>query len=306
MMKRMRAAADESVYERLFAGSVVLCDGAMGTVLCDRGNSIDCCLEELNLSRPEMIAAVHSEYLRAGAEVVETNTFGANAIRLERYGLREKVREINLAGVRIARARVTQMIGSEVLVAGAVGPLGVRLGVDEARDVFAEQIGAVAEGGRGVGVDLLLIETMMSLDEAEAAIRAAREVAPGLRLVVMMTVDGAGNCLDGATAEMAAERLTELGADAVGCNCSDGPESVLRAMERMRAVTHLPLAAMPNAGLPHKVDGRNGYAVTPEGMAEFARRAIGAGASLIGGCCGTSPEHTRVMRSALPVRSNIH
>ena len=301
MTERTRAAANESVYERLFAGGVVLCDGAMGTVLCDRGVSIDRCLDERNLSRPEMIAAVHAEYLRAGAEVVETNTFGANAIRLERHGLREKVREINLAGVRIARECVAQSTGSEALVAGAVGPLGVRLGVEEARDVFAEQIGVLAEGGRGVGVDLLLVETMMSLAEAGAAIRAAQEVAPGVRLVVMMTVDAAGNCLDGATAEMAAERLTELGADAVGCNCSDGPESVLRAVERMRAVTHLPLAAMPNAGLPRSVGGRNVYAVSPEEMAEFAQRAIGAGASLIGGCCGTSPEHTRAMRSALPV-----
>jgi methionine synthase I (cobalamin-dependent) len=289
--------ADESVYERLFAGGVVLCDGAMGTVLCDRGISIDRCLEELNLSRPEMVAAVHSEYLRAGAEIVETNTFGANAIRLERFGLREKVREINLAGVRIACDCAAQMTGSEVLVAGAVGPLGVRIGVEEACDVFAEQIGGLADGG----VDLLLVETMMSLAEARAAIRAAREIVPGLRLVVMMTVDAAGNCLDGATPEMAAEQLTDLGADAVGCNCSDGPESVLRAIERMRAVTHLPLAAMPNAGLPRNVGGRNVYAVSPEEMAEFAGRAIGAGASLIGGCCGTSPEHTRAMRLVVPV-----
>ena len=285
---------------RLFGGGVVLCDGAMGTVLCDRGISMDHCYDGLNLSQPQTIASVHTEYLQAGAEIVETNTFGANAYRLERHGLRDQVREINLAGVRLAR-RCVALVGG-ACVAGAVGPLGVRLGeigLNEARAAFAEQIGALAEGGSGVGVDLLIVETMTSLAEAGEATRAAQEVAPGLRLVVMMTVDGEGNCLDGTSTETAAARLTELGADAVGCNCSDGPATVLRAIERMRRVTHLPLAAMPNAGLPLTIDGRSVYAVSPEDMAGFARRFVQAGASLIGGCCGTTPSHTRAMRSAL-------
>ena len=301
-------AAAATVVERLFAGGRTLCDGAIGTVLYDRGICISRCYDELSLSQPETVASVHAEYLQAGAEIVETNTFGANAYRLERYGLRCKAREINLAGVRIARqcvAEIEQKQATEAYVGGAVGPLGVRLeplgkvGLDEARAAFAEQIRALAEGGPGVGVDLLIVETMTSLAEAAVAIHAAQNVAPALRLVVMVTVDEHGNCLDGASAETAAARLTELGADAVGCNCSAGPANVLGVIERMRAVTDLPLAAMPNAGMPRAVEGRNIYMVSPEYMANFARKFIQAGASLIGGCCGTTPNHTRAMKSAM-------
>lgn len=290
--------------DRLFAGGRVLCDGAMGTMLYGRGIFINRCYDELNLSQPETVAAVHAEYLQAGAEVIETNTFGGNAFRLERYGLREKVREINLAGVRIARkcvAEIAEKQAVEAFVAGAIGPLGVRLeplgkvGLDEARAAFAEQIAALAEGG----ADLLIVETMTSLAEASEVLRAAREVAPRLRTIVMVTVDEEGNCLDGTSAETAAARLTELGADAVGCNCSDGPTTVLSVMERMRGATDLPLAAMPSAGMPRAVDGRNIYMASPEYMASFARRFMQAGASFIGGCCGTTPNHIRAMKSAM-------
>ena len=221
---------------------------------------------------------------------------------------RDRVREINLAGVRIARqcvAQIAQKQASEAFVAGAIGPLGVplapkgELSLDQARAAFAEQIAALAEGGPGVGADLLIVETMTSLAEAGEAIRAAREVAPGLRIVVMMTVDEDGNCLDGATPEIAAERLTKWGADVIGCNCSDGPATVLTVIERMRLATRLPLAAMPNAGLPRAVEGRNIYMASPEYMASFARKFIHAGASLIGGCCGTTPNHIRAMKSAM-------
>ena len=170
-----------------------------------------------------------------------------------------------------------------------------RSSTDKARAAFAEQIRALAEGGPGVGVDLLMVETMMSLAEAGEAIWAAQEVAPGLRIVVMMTVGEDGNCLDGVSVETAAVRLAELGADAVGCNCSSGPESVLRAIERMHGATRLPLAAMPNAGLPR--DGV--YGVSPEEMAGFACRLVEAGASLVGGCCGTTPAHTRAIAATL-------
>jgi methionine synthase I (cobalamin-dependent)/5,10-methylenetetrahydrofolate reductase len=294
--------------DRLFRGGRVLSDGAMGTMLYGRGIFINRCFDELNLSQPETVAGIHTEYLQAGAEIIETNTFGANAYRLERYGLRDRVREINLAGVRIARqcvAQIAQKQATEAFVAGAIGPLGVSLNplgevtLDQAREAFAEQITALAEGGPGVGADLLILETMTSLAEAGEAIRAAREVAPGLRLVVMMTVDEDGNCLDGATPEIAAERLTKWGADVIGCNCSDGPATVLTVVERMRLATRLPLAAMPNAGLPRAVDGRNIYMASPEYMASFARKFIHAGASLIGGCCGTTPNHIRAMRSAM-------
>jgi len=297
MMSTQSNAAEKaavSVLDRLFAGGPVLCDGAMGTMLCERGIPMDRCYDALNLSQPEMVAAIHAAYLVAGAEILETNTFGANACRLERYGLRDQVRQINLAGVRLARQSAADSAG-EVCVAGAVGPLGVRQEPDAARDALAEQIRALADGG----VDLLMIETMMSLAEAAEAIRAAHEVAPGLRAVVMMTVGEDGNCLDGATVEAAAVRLTELGADAVGCNCSFGPATVLAAIERMRTATRLPLAAMPNAGLPRDVEGRAVYAISPEEMAGYARRLIEAGASLVGGCCGTTPECIRAMKLAL-------
>jgi methionine synthase / methylenetetrahydrofolate reductase(NADPH) len=294
--------------DRLFAGATVLCDGAMGTMLYARGVFINRCYDELNLSQPEMVREVHAEYLQAGAEVVETNTFGANAFRLEMHGLKDKVREINRAGVRLARECVEQVRekqASEGFVAGAIGPLGVRLeplgkvGLDEARAAFAEQISALVEGGPGVGVDLLIVETMTSLVEAEQAILAARREAPGIPVIVMMTVDEEGNCLDGASAETAAVKLTEWGADAVGCNCSAGPATVLSVIERMRPMTTLPLAAMPNAGIPRAVEGRTIYLTSPEYMASFTRKLVKAGASIVGGCCGTTPSYTRAMKSAL-------
>ncbi|MDE1177575.1 MAG: bifunctional homocysteine S-methyltransferase/methylenetetrahydrofolate reductase [Edaphobacter sp.] len=294
--------------KRLFAGSPVLCDGAMGTMLYARGVFINKCYDELNLSQPEMVRAIHQEYLQAGAEVIETNTFGANAYRLEHFGLPDKVREINLAGVRLARASVNEIRdkqSSEAFVAGAIGPLGVRLeplgklGLDEARAAFAEQIAALVEDGPGVGVDLLCVETMTSIVESEQAVLAAREVAPGIPVIVMVTVDEDGNCLDGTSAENAAKRLTATGADAIGCNCSSGPVTVLSVIERMRPVTNLPLAAMPNAGIPRAVEGRTIYMTSPEYMASFTRKLIKAGATFVGGCCGTTPSYTRAMKSAI-------
>ncbi|HEU4635578.1 MAG TPA: bifunctional homocysteine S-methyltransferase/methylenetetrahydrofolate reductase [Edaphobacter sp.] len=293
---------------RLFQGAPVLCDGAMGTMLYARGVFINRSYDELNLTQPELVREIHLEYLQAGAEVIETNTFGANAFRLEHFGLRDKVREINVAGVRLAREAVNQIRdkqGVEAFVAGAIGPLGVRLeplgkvGLDEARAAFAEQISALTEGGPGVGVDLLSIETMTSLTEAEQAIAAARAVAPEIPVIVMVTVDEEGNCLDGASAETAARRLSAVGADAIGCNCSAGPATVLSVIERMRPVTDLPLVAMPNAGIPRAVEGRTIYMTSPEYMASFTRKLVKAGASLVGGCCGTTPSYTRAMRSAL-------
>jgi methionine synthase I (cobalamin-dependent)/5,10-methylenetetrahydrofolate reductase len=300
--------AEPSAVERLFAGGTVLCDGAMGTMLYARGVFINKCYDELNLSQPELVREIHAEYLQAGAEVVETNTFGANRFRLEHFGLQDKVREINLAGVKLARVAVEQIRekqASAAFVAGSIGPLGVRLeplgkvGLDEARAAFEEQIGAMVEGGPGVGVDLLIVETMTSLVEAKQAILAAQDAAPGVPVVVMVTVDEEGNCLDGASAETAALKLTKWGAHAVGCNCSAGPATVLSVIERMRVVTSLPLAAMPNAGIPRAVEGRTIYLTSPEYMASFTRRLVKAGATFVGGCCGTTPSYTRAMKSAL-------
>jgi homocysteine S-methyltransferase len=286
----------------------VLCDGAMGTMLYDRGVFINRSYDELNLSQPELVRAVHAEYLQAGAEIIETNTFGANAFRLERYGLRDAVRKINLAGMRLARECVTQIRekqASEAYVAGALGPLGVRLAPhgpatrDEAREAFREQVRALAEGGPGVGADLFVIETMMSMAETEEALAAVKLEVPGLKVIVMVTVDEEGNSLDGTPVEEAARQMERWGADAIGCNCSSGPQTVLAAIERMRGVTALPLAAMPNAGIPREVDGRHIYMTTPEFMASFARKAVKAGATFLGGCCGTTPAHIRAMRHAL-------
>jgi homocysteine S-methyltransferase len=298
--------------EAVFGRRTVLCDGAMGTSLYARGVFINRCFDELNLSQPELVRSVHEDYLQAGAEIIETNTFGANALRLQRYGLRDKVAEINRAGVNIARQAVRQLEDKQAgkaYVAGSVGPLGVHLeplgktGLDEAREAFAEQIAALTSGAPEDAVDLLIIETMPALNEAEQAVLAARLVAPDTPVVVMVTVDDEGNCLDGASAESAAARIAgwgaEGGVDGIGCNCSVGPATVLTAIERMALVTTLPLMAMPNAGMPRSVEGRNIYLCSPEYMASFARKFTKAGVQFIGGCCGTTPQHIRAMKSAL-------
>jgi methionine synthase / methylenetetrahydrofolate reductase(NADPH) len=288
----------------IFANRPVLADGAMGTVLYARGVFINRCFDELNLSDPGMILSIHEEYLQAGAEIIETNTFGANRFRLTRHGLSAKVAEINAAGVKLARqavAHLKEKQAGEAWVGGSIGPLGVRLeplgktGLDEARAAFAEQIRAQAEAG----VDLLVIETMPALNEAREALLAARETAPDLPVLVMVTVDDESNCLDGSSPQHAAALLTEWGASVIGVNCSTGPSTVLTAIEAMRTATTLPLAAMPNAGMPREVEGRNIYLCSPEYMASFARKAIAAGAQIVGGCCGTTPNHIRAMRSAM-------
>jgi homocysteine S-methyltransferase len=288
----------------IFASRPVLADGAMGTVLYARGVFINRCYDELNLSDPGLILSIHEEYLHAGAEIIETNTFGANRFRLARHGLAGNVAQINAAGVRLARQaieHVREKQAGTAWIAGSVGPLGVRLeplgktGLEEARAAFAEQIDALTEAG----VDLIIIETMSALNEAREALAAAREIAPDLPVLVMVTVDEESNCLDGSSPAQAASLLTEWGAGAIGVNCSTGPVTVLTAIEAMRAATALPLAAMPNAGLPRSVEGRNIYLCSPEYMAEFARNAIAAGVQIVGGCCGTTPNHIRAMRSAM-------
>ena len=293
-----------SAFANILATRPLLADGAMGTVLYARGVFINRCYDELNLSDPGLILSVHEEYLQAGAEILETNTFGANRFRLTRHGLAGKVKEINQEGVRLARQAVEHLKdkqAGEAWVAGSVGPLGVRLeplgktGLDEAREAFAEQIRVLA----GEGVDLLVLETMPALNEAQQALEAARAVAPHLPVVVMVTVDDDSNCLDGASPGQAAALLTEWGATVIGVNCSTGPTTVLTAIEAMRQATTLPLAAMPNAGMPRAVEGRNIYLCSPEYMASFARKAIHAGVQMVGGCCGTTPNHIRAMRSAM-------
>jgi methionine synthase / methylenetetrahydrofolate reductase(NADPH) len=280
----------------------------MGTALYGRGVFLNKCFDELNLTQPELVRSVHEEYLQAGAEIIETNTFGANSFRLQRFGLQDQTRAINQAGARLAREAVAQLADKQAgsaFVAGSVGPLGIHLeplgktALEEARAAFAEQIEGLIAGGPGVGVDLLAIETMMAINETEQAIYAAKQVAPDIPLLAMVTVDEEADCLDGTPADVAAGRLASAGADGIGVNCSTGPATVLTAIERMRAVTDLPLVAMPNAGMPRNVDGRNIYLCSPEYMASFARKFVRAGVQFIGGCCGTTPNHIRAMKSAI-------
>lgn len=269
-------------------------------MLYSKGVFINRSYDELNLSQPDLIRGIHHEYLQAGAEIVETNTFGANSFRLARHSLADKVRDINLAGARIAREATKSF---DVWVAGSVGPLGTRIeplgktSFQESRDAFAEQIAALVEGG----VDLLILETFGYLEEIHQAMLAAKDISPSLPIVAQVTIDEDGNCLDGSDPETFAPKLVEWGADVIGCNCSVGPVAMLDAMERVRAVTSLPLAAQPNAGIPRSVDGRNIYLCSPEYMASYARKFVAAGVRLVGGCCGTTPDHIRVMRSAMRV-----
>jgi len=284
----------------------ILCDGAMGTLLYSNGVFINKCYDELNLTQPDLIRNIHQEYLNAGADVIETNTFGGNWFRLSRHGLGEKVHAINLEGAKLAREVVDAFNlkkGAEVLAAGSVGPLGIRIeplgkvSREEARHCFRQQIAALLEGG----VDLLVLETFGYLEELHQAILAARDAAPQLPLIAQSTMDEEGNCLDGASAETFAAKVTEWGADVIGCNCSVGPVAMLEAVERIRRVTDLPLSAQPNAGIPRMVEGRNIYLCSPEYMGSYARKFVNAGVNMVGGCCGTTPEHIKSMKSALRV-----
>jgi homocysteine S-methyltransferase len=278
--------------------SAVLCDGAMGTLLYAKGVFINRSYDELNLSQPELIRGVHHDYLQAGAEIIETNTFGANSFRLARHSLADKARDINLAGARLAHEAAKSF---DVWVAGSVGPLGTRIeplgktSFEEAREAFRQQIAALVEGG----VDLLILETFGYLEEMHQAMLAAHDVNVKLPLVAQVTIDEDGNCLDGSDPETFVPKLIEWGADVIGCNCSVGPVAMLDVIERVRTLTSLPLSAQPNAGIPRSVDGRNIYLCSPEYMASYARKFVAAGARIVGGCCGTTPEHIRVMKAAL-------
>jgi methionine synthase / methylenetetrahydrofolate reductase (NADH) len=300
----MRSPFLERLEHRVLVG-----DGAMGTELYARGIPFSHSFDGLNLTLPQLVKDVHLSYVKSGAEVVETNTFGANRFRLDKFDLAGKVRDINLAGARLAR----EVAGDDLYVAGSVGPLGVRIeplgptSRDEAREVFREQIAALMEGG----VDLIVVETMVDPDEAHQALEAARE-AGSLPVVVQMTVQEDGSTPIGARPEEFTRNLELWGADVIGLNCSVGPAPLLEVLERMAAVTARKLSAQPNAGLPSTVQGRNLYLCSPEYMAGYARRFIEAGARLVGGCCGTTPAHIQAIKAAVrslslpPTRVSVH
>jgi len=290
------------------ARRAIVADGAMGTMLYAKGVFINRCYDELNLSAPDMVRQIHQEYVKAGAEILETNTFGANRMRLAAFGFAEKLAAINEAGVRLAREAARE----NAFVAGAVGPLGARIeplgptSFAEARAIFREQIDVLLDAG----VDLLILETFGNLEELHQAVFAAREASgPEMVIVAQVTIDDNGNLLDGTETEVFTERLNEWPVDVIGCNCSVGPKATLETIERMMAHSSKPMSAMPNAGVPVRVEGRNLYLCSPEYMAQYARRLLWAGTRIVGGCCGTTPEHIRLIhaeaRSLQPTQKNL-
>jgi methionine synthase / methylenetetrahydrofolate reductase(NADPH) len=277
-----------------------LFDGGMGTMLYAHGVFINRSYDELVLSNPDLVRSIHAEYVQAGAELLETNTFGANPVKLGQHGLEGRVLEINARAAELARAAG----GDRALVGGAVGPLGIRIepygptSLDEARSHFRAQVDGLVEGG----VDFFVLETFADLAEIRQALGAVRD-ASDLPVVAQMTVREDGTTLYGTTVELCGQRLAEWGADVVGLNCSVGPHGILGAVERLAATIGLPISAQPNAGLPREIDGRKIYMASPEYMAKYTRRLIQAGARFVGGCCGTTPEHIRRMADALQALS---
>ena len=277
------------VQRLLDPNQVVVFDGATGTMLYAKGVFINQCYDELNLRAPDLVREVHRAYVRAGAEIIETNTFGASRTKLTPYGLESQVHEINRAAASIAREEA----GENVLVAGAIGPLGIRLepygptSLTEARQVFAEQIAGLKEGG----ADVFLLETFADIQEIEQALLAAREVDPSIPVIAQMTITADCRSPYGVSVEDIAKTLDALGADVIGLNCSVGPQLILEAIEKMVKVTRKKLSAQPNAGMPREVSGRSMYMASPEYMATYAHHLVQAGAKIVGGCCGTTPEH---------------
>ncbi|MGE5360823.1 MAG: bifunctional homocysteine S-methyltransferase/methylenetetrahydrofolate reductase [Bacteroidales bacterium] len=275
---------------------VLVCDGAMGTMLYSKGIFVNRCFDALNLTQPDLVGEVHQAYVRAGADLIETNTFGANRIKLSAFGHADKLRAINVRAAQIARHAARD----QAWVAGAIGPLGIRIepwgkmGVEEAAEYFHEQAAALLEGG----VDLFILETFRDLNELRAALAAVRRLCP-LPVVAQMTTEEDGNSLDGAAPESFAPELERTGADVIGVNCSVGPAPMLETIERMAAVTTARLSAQPNGGKPRDVEGRTIYLASPEYLASYARRFIARGVRLVGGCCGTTPDHIRQIASAV-------
>ncbi len=275
---------------------VLIFDGAIGTMLYSHGIFINRCYDELNLSMPHLIRRIHGEYIEAGADCIETNTFGANRFKLTAHGFGEKLAAINYEGARLAR----EVACKECLVAGSIGPLGVKIEpwgsvtLDEAFDAFREQARALRDGG----VDLFVLETFPNLPEIRQALLAVQDVSD-LPVVASMTVKEDGNLVYGTIPESFVRKLDEWGADVIGLNCSVGPQMLLQTVEEVITLTDKPISVMPNAGMPRIIEGRNIYLASSEYLAEYARRFIQLGVKVVGGCCGTSPEHIKAMRSAV-------
>jgi len=293
-----------SPFLQRLAHGPVLADGAMGTLLYERGVPLGHCFDEVNLSHPALVEGIHRDYVMAGAELIETNTFGANHLRLLAYGLEQEVRVLARQGARVARG-AREIAGVPAFVAGSVGPLGKALqpfgqiSVADAERWFQ----ATAEGLLEGGVDCFILETFQDLNEILAALRAVRRVSLEVPVIAQMTFGGDGKTLYGHPPALAVPALRQAGADVVGVNCGVGPQATLEVLEEMVAVAgDLPVSAMPNAGLPHLHGGRFHYLASPEYFAEFAARAVEMGVRIVGGCCGTTPAHVRAMRERLASR----
>jgi methionine synthase I (cobalamin-dependent)/5,10-methylenetetrahydrofolate reductase len=286
-MDFIQAIADEHVY---------LFDGAMGTMLYSKGVFINKCYDELNVRNPEIVLEVHRQYVKAGAEILETNTYGANRVKLRGFGIEDELRDINARAAEIAR----KAAGDGVYVAGALGPLGIRIepygptALDEAREFFREQAAALNDAG----VDLFVCETFSNVSELEQAIAAIRDVC-SLPIVAQMTVGTDGRTIFGDVPKTFAQRLDRAGADVIGINCSVGPDLMLDAVEEIAAATAKKISCQPNAGLPRDVNGRQMYMASPEYFSKYAKRLIHKGVKFIGGCCGTMPEHIKMMADAV-------
>lgn len=293
---------DGAAFRALIAEAPVLADGGMGSALVDGGVDAGACLERLNVADPDRVANIHLGFVEAGSHLVLTNTFGANRYRLAVHDLSDRVADLNAAAVRLARSAGPRLVG------GSLGPLGVRLAPygrvqpADARRAYAEQAAALAEAG----ADLLAIETQVDLREMEEAVAGAREAAPGIAIVVTATFSRDDRTLLGSTPEQVAARLADLGVEALGANCGEGPEQALRVIRAMRATAGgTPLVVRPNAGGPAQVGGRLVYPATPDYMAEHLEASIGSGAALVGGCCGTGPAHTAAAAAALARRTPV-
>ncbi|MBL7994264.1 bifunctional homocysteine S-methyltransferase/methylenetetrahydrofolate reductase [bacterium] len=286
---------------------ILICDGAMGTQLYDKGITFDHCFDAINMSHPQLIRDIHSAYIDAGADIIETNTFGGNRFRLTHHGFEDKLDDINRTAANLAREvadRKKIELGRDVFVAGSVGPLGKplepigKIKHEEARAYFAEQIQILADGG----VDLIMIETISDIEEAKEAVAAARNVT-SLPIVAQMSFTEDGKTLMGNKPQEVAKILKSLGADVVGANCSVGPQVLLEVLEKMNGMDDVFFSIQPNAGLPRYVGGRYIYLASPDYFGEYAKLMVAAGVHIIGGCCGTTPDHIRSIRNAVGIQA---
>ncbi len=266
-------------------------------MLYNKGVYLNACFDELNLTNPDAVKEVQQEYVQSGVDIIETNTFGANKYKLKKFGLEDKVQDINREGALIAR----EAAGKEIFVAGSIGPLGLKIEpwgqttIEQAQEAFIEQARTLLEAG----VDLFILETFSDINEIHQAIKAIRKLGQDLTIIAEMTIEESGNSLYGTTPEVFTKKLEEWKAQVIGLNCSVGPAHMLQCIEKMSEITELPLSAMPNAGIPSEVEGRNIYLCSPEYMAEYAKRFILNGVKVVGGCCGTTPSHIKAMRRAI-------